>query len=177
MTLSPDYVLTHSGENWCWSLFRLNGVEILGGKVMPSLSRCQSADNLWVKTNRITYLVETTEPLFSFSYVFLLIICIFSILESVWKNLPCRQYYAAAKHLFLLELFISLSLFLFCSIRSAPCDCLCWPFFFNSSVRFVSGSSLCFDSFSKQDKLITQGVLSKQRLDWLHNAFVMVTDS
>ena len=34
-----------------------------------------------------------------------------------------------------------------------------------------------FDSFSKQDKLITQGVLSKQRLDWLHNAFVMVTDS
>ena len=71
--------------------------------------------------------------------------------------------------------------FLFCAmwiaIRSAPCDCLCWPFFLNSSVRFVSGSSLCFDSFSKQDKLITQGVLSKQRLDWLHNAFVMVTDS
>ena len=143
MTLSLDYVLTHWGENWCWSLFRLNGLEILGGNVMPSLSWCQSADNLWVKTNRITYLVETTEPLFSFSYVFLLIICIFSILESVWKNLPCRQYYAAAKHLFLLELFISLSLFLFCAIRSAPCECLCWPFFFNSSVRFVSGSSLC----------------------------------
>ena len=34
-----------------------------------------------------------------------------------------------------------------------------------------------FDSFSKQDKLITQGVLVQQRLDWLHNAFVMVTDS
>ena len=143
MTLSLDYVLTHWGENWCWSLFRLNGLEILGGNVMPSLSWCQSADHLWVKTNRITYLVETTEPLFSFSHVFLLIICIFPILESVWKNLPCRQYYAAAKHLFLLELFISLSLFLFCSIRSAPCDCLCWPFFLNSSVRFVSGSSLC----------------------------------
>ena len=121
MTLSLDYVLTHWGENWCWSLFRLNGLEILGGNVMPSLSWCQSADNLWVKTNRITYLVETTEPLFSFSHVFLLMICIFPILESVWKNLPCRQYYAAAKHLFLLELFISLSLFFFaqCELQYA----------------------------------------------------------
>ena len=121
MTLSLDYVLTHWGENWCWSLFRLNGVEILGGNVMPSLSWCQSADNLWVKTNRITYLVETTEPLFSFSYVFLLIICFFSILESVWRNLPCRQYYAVVKHLFLLELFISLSLFFFaqCELQYA----------------------------------------------------------
>ena len=181
MTLSLDYVLTHWGENWCWSLFRLNGLEILGGKVMPSLSWCQSAANLWVKTNRITYLVETTEPLFSFSHVFLLIICIFPILESVWKNLPCRQYYVAAKHLFLLELFTSLSLFFFaqCELQYARLLVTVYVdhFFFNSSVRFVSGSSLCFDSFSKQDKLITQGVLSKQRRDWLHNAFVMVTDS
>ena len=45
----------------------------------------------------------------------------FPILESVWKNLPCRQYYAAAKHLFLLELFISLSLFFFaqCELQYA----------------------------------------------------------
>ena len=147
MTLSPDYVLTHWGENWCWSLFRLNGLEILGGNVMPSLSRCQSADNLWVKTNRITYLVETTEPLFSFSHVFLLIICIFPILESVWKNLPCRQYYVAAKHFFLLELFISLSLFFFaqCELQYARLLVTVYVdhFFLNSSVRFVSGSSLC----------------------------------
>ena len=145
MTLSLDYVLTHWGENWCWSLFRLNGLEILGGNVMPSLSWCQSADNLWVNTNRITYLVETTEPLFSFSYVFLLMIWIFSILESVWKNLPCRQYYAAAKHLFLLELFISLSLFFFaqCELQYARLLVSVYVdhFFLNSSV--VSGSSLC----------------------------------
>ena len=99
-----------------------------------------------MKTNRITYLVETTEPLFSFSYVFLLIICIFSILESVWKNLPCRQYYAAAKHLFLLELFISLSLFFFaqCELQYARLLTVYVDhFFLNSSVRFVSGSSLC----------------------------------
>lgn len=100
-----------------------------------------------MKTNRITYLVETTEPLFSFSHVFLLIICIFPILESVWKNLPCRQYYAAAKHLFLLELFISLSLFFFaqCELQYARLLVTVYVdhFFLNSSVRFVSGSSLC----------------------------------
>ena len=99
MTLSPDYVLTHWGENWCWSLFRLNGVEILGGNVMPSLSWCQSADNLWVKTNRITYLVETTEPLFSFSYVFLLIICIF-----LFWNL-CGRIYPVANIMRLLNIY------------------------------------------------------------------------
>lgn len=45
----------------------------------------------------LSSVVETTEQLFSFSYAFLLIICVFFILESVWKNLPCRQYYAAAQ--------------------------------------------------------------------------------
>ena len=146
MTLSPDYVLTHWGENWCWSLFRLNGVEILGGNVMPSLSWCQSADNLWVKTNRITYLVETAEPLFSFSYVFLLIICIF-----LFWNL-CGRIYPVANIMRLLSIYFFWScLFLspFSFLRNVNCNTLgsLWMFiltiFLNSSVRFVSGSSLC----------------------------------
>ena len=39
----------------------------------------------------------------------------------MWKNLPRRQYYAAAQHLIFLELFISLSLslFSFCELQYA----------------------------------------------------------
>lgn len=115
---------------------------------MPSLSWCQSADNPWVKTNRITYLEDTTEPLFSFSDVFPLIICVFFLFWNLCGRIyPVTKYYAAAKHLFLLELLISLSLFFFaqCELQYARLLVSVYVdhFFFNSSVRFVSGSSLC----------------------------------
>ena len=48
----------------------------------------------------------------------------FFILESVWKNLPRRQYYAAAQHLIFLELFISLSLSLSLFFLFANCNTL-----------------------------------------------------